>query len=264
MWREHDSVYKCQNPGSNSDSHRCDLGKARRCHWGWIFIWWEKSSNFYKYIYMKNTEKLIHWPQGRHALDMWPRGRHGWVSCLLTPSPPGCCCPGGPHWTRPRAGSSPPPRVRCLPWWGLTTRRRPQKNPSCQFHPSTKQSFPSTPRDHLLVGDSLSLSQATLLHPQMILTPASMVTRLPGVSPCIMETLTTYQLLITLIMPLWHLISLHTLHLTHLQQLTIIKPLPPLLLQCDMQAQFTLTGDLASSNSFSKFTRHSCISAGNG
>ena len=124
MWREHDSVYKCQNPGSNSDSHSCGLGKARRCHWGWIFIWWEKSSNFYKYIYMKKTEKLIHWPQGRHAPDMWPRARHGWVSCPRTLSPPGCCCPGGPHWTGPGPGSSPPPRVRCLPWWGLTTRRR--------------------------------------------------------------------------------------------------------------------------------------------
>ena len=79
---------------------------------------------------------------------------------------------------------------------------RPQKNPSCQFHPSTKPSFPSTPRDILLVGESLSLSQATLPRPQMIPTPASMVTRLPGVSPCIMETLTIDQLLITLISPL--------------------------------------------------------------
>ena len=163
-----------------------------------------------------------------------------------------------------RAASAPPRGLSYISY--IYYNCRPQKNPSCQFHPSTKPSFPSTPRDILLVGESLSLSQATLPRPQMIPTPASMVTRLPGVSPCIMETLTIDQLLITLISPLWHLISPHTLHLTHhlIRQLIIIKPLPPLLLQWDMQAQFTLTGDQASSNSCSKFTRHSCISAGNG
>ena len=44
----------------------------------------------------------------------------------------------------------------------------------------------------------------------------------------------------------------------------MLKPLPPPLLQRDMPVQFTLTGDRVYSNSYSKFTRRSCTSAGNG
>ena len=151
-------------------------------------------------------------------------------------------------------GQPPPSNLNDIHHKPLDT-SRPQKNQSCQFHLSTKQSFPSTLRDLLLVGDSLR----RVALPQVIPTPASMVTKPPGVSPCIMETPTVNQLLITLItliIPPWYLIRLNT----HL--ITIL--LPPLLLQWDIPAQSTRTGDQASTNSYSKFIRRSCISAGNG
>ena len=144
---------------------------------------------------------------------------------------------------------------------------RLQKNQSCQFRLSTKQSFPSIPdqRDYLIVMDILK--NVPFLYRQVILTPASMVTRPPGVAPCTMETPTAYQLLITLIIiPLRHLIiiPLNILHLTpQLQHLITIQHLTLLLLQCVILGQFTLTGDQASTNFFSKFTRLSCILAGN-
>ena len=143
---------------------------------------------------------------------------------------------------------------------------RLQKSQNCQFRLSTKQSFPSIPdpRDYLIVMD---IKKVPFLHRQVILTPASMVIRPPGVAPCTMETPRAYQLLITLIIiPLRHLINilLIILHLTpQLQHLIIIKHLTLLLLQSAILGQFTLTEDQASTNFFSKFTRLSCILAGN-
>ena len=145
---------------------------------------------------------------------------------------------------------------------------RQQKNQSCQSHLSTKQSSPSTPApgDHLLQAGDI-LNQASILHPRVMLTPASMVTRPPGVPPYIMETPTAYQLLITRfikqINPLRHLIPF-TLTILHLLHLITIQHLTHLVLLCDTLGQFTHTGDQASMNSFSRFTRLSCISAGNG
>ena len=141
---------------------------------------------------------------------------------------------------------------------------RPQKNQSCQSHLSTKQSSPSTPApgDHLLPAGDI-LNQAPIYHPRVMLTPASMVTRPPGVPPCIMETTMAYQLLIIRFIR-------HINIFRHLIPFTlIILPLPyfinqHLQLQSDTLGRLTHTGDQASMNSFSRFTRLSCISAGNG
>ena len=141
---------------------------------------------------------------------------------------------------------------------------RQQKNQSCQSHLSTKQSSPSTPApgDHLLQAGDI-LNQASILH--VMLTPASMVTRPPGVPPCIMETPTAYQLLITrFIRHINPLLIPFTLIILHLLNLITIQHLTHLLLRRDTQGQFTHTGDQASTNSFSRFIRLSCISAGNG
>ena len=137
---------------------------------------------------------------------------------------------------------------------------RPQQSPSCQCHLSTKQSFPNTPalQNHILVRLRRILKKACLLHPQV--TSASMVTRLPGVPLCTTETPTA-----VIIQHLALLRCIITLILTcNLWFLSIIKPASPLLHQCDITGRFTLTEDRASMSSFSRFTRHSSISDGNG
>ena len=112
LWSENDFVYRRDNSCIFDDDCSSSSRKACRCHWGWFKFDKKWAPNYFE------------WKITRNSSPDWYPGGHVWAWCLRTLSRPGCCCPGGPHSTRPPSpGSSHPTRARWSQWWGWITGR---------------------------------------------------------------------------------------------------------------------------------------------